>query len=835
MAAASEIWCCQSFPQLPGKDEIEIIQEAIMQKRFLTSIVFVIIFACGPIQADEINLALGKKYTCSLTPNYSLTLDAEDNTQLTDGVFSSTDKPMWFHKTSVGWNKRNFYHSVTVDLEKVEPIKSIKVNVGGWQAQSVYFPSMIFFVSDDYQNFYPVGSRYESQISDDNKAKTVLVTLDTPSKGRFVTIFFIGRGYYVFLDEIEVFKGDFPVSGIKFAQSPVKIENLKDTVRAIRKADERVIYLKSTLDKIRQTAISEKVDLLAEIDDLNSKLQPFGMDFSTVELLEQQVAVLNGKLASLLNPKNNVIIYGRNAWNNFDLFALPPKSTEDVRQINLVMGSNEYESASIILFNGTPQNENLKVEVSNLKSNNNVIASKDIVIRYSEWSECFDQIKWYPDALVLYQDKLPLIAGNNRSVYLTIKTNNTPQGDYQGTITISNENIKKQIALKVAVLPVALPDAMPLASYNWSYSGQAPIKADVASALTDLKLHYIDTAMVGNDDIPKFTLDPSGNIISSDYTNFKKYIQLYQGFGIHKFIFFMGFANINHKQIVQPLGYFSGGPIKFNTPAWHNAMSNIITDWMKVIKELNLSYDDFALYPLDEPNKELIGGGDAGIVFGTLKKLAPQAKIYVTTTGISLNGLQTLSPYVSIWCDHLDKKTPMTSEKMAFFDNERKSGKQLYLYNCLEPDKSFAPLGHYRKMLWQAWQYQASGIGFWAYADTGRNDGLSAWTDYDGILHDYSIIYDAQSAPAQVSRKEAQIPSRRWEAWRDGVEDYAYLFMLKNAITKAGQSGKDSQVLANARSILDNSVKNVLDNPDNIDVYNNAKMSILRAIIELNK
>ena len=76
----------------------------------------------------------------------------------------------------------------------------------------------------------------------------------------------------------------------------------------------------------------------------------------------------------------------------------------------------------------------------------------------------------------------------------------------------------------------------------------------------------------------------------------------------------------------------------------------------------------------------------------------------------------------------------------------------------------------YRLLPWWAWIYGADGIGFWSYSST---EGSSAWNDVDGRQPDWAVVYEAL-APEKDNRP---VSSRRWEAFREGLEDY-YLLSL---------------------------------------------------------
>ena len=91
-----------------------------------------------------------------------------------------------------------------------------------------------------------------------------------------------------------------------------------------------------------------------------------------------------------------------------------------------------------------------------------------------------------------------------------------------------------------------------------------------------------------------------------------------------------------------------------------------------------------------------------------------------------------------------------------------------WLYDTKAPAKSQSPYSYYRLMSWKAFLKGYTGIGFWAYADAGWGDNPgTAWDDLDGKNPDYAVIYEGDGTSI--------ISSRRWEAWRMGIEDYELL------------------------------------------------------------
>jgi hypothetical protein len=93
----------------------------------------------------------------------------------------------------------------------------------------------------------------------------------------------------------------------------------------------------------------------------------------------------------------------------------------------------------------------------------------------------------------------------------------------------------------------------------------------------------------------------------------------------------------------------------------------------------------------------------------------------------------------------------------------------------------------------------------------------------------YAAIYTLAGAPEEVSRQEAIIPSKRWEAWREGIEDYTYLHMLRELMDRAPPSDH----VIEARKTLDAAVQRVLDEPDNLACADQYRHKVMKAIMAL--
>ena len=115
-------------------------------------------------------------------------------------------------------------------------------------------------------------------------------------------------------------------------------------------------------------------------------------------------------------------------------------------------------------------------------------------------------------------------------------------------------------------------------------------------------------------------------------------------------------------------------------------------------------------------------------------------------------------------------------------------GRELWTYTCAGNSKHLSPLAYNRGHMWMCFNLGHTGGGIYTYSR-----GEADWH----VTTDYSLIYPATDGP---------VPSKRWEAVRDGVEDYSMLMALKAA---ANAAGADPELVTRARALLSGDVVTV--------------------------
>jgi len=144
----------------------------------------------------------------------------------------------------------------------------------------------------------------------------------------------------------------------------------------------------------------------------------------------------------------------------------------------------------------------------------------------------------------------------------------------------------------------------------------------------------------------------------------------------------------------------------------------------------------------------------------------------------------------------------MLAEKTPLMDVVRKSGKMLWSYNCVYaysrpvgPNlKNMNLVGDYRAAALFAFRHNATGIGFWCY-----NQGGDPWGRID---LEYMLVYPGRTKP---------VPSRRWEAVREGIDDYRILAALRSALAEDRGAKLSADARNRIKRLLEAGLSGMLD------------------------
>jgi len=212
------------------------------------------------------------------------------------------------------------------------------------------------------------------------------------------------------------------------------------------------------------------------------------------------------------------------------------------------------------------------------------------------------------------------------------------------------------------------------------------------------------------------------------------------------------------------------------------------------------------VYWYDEPDITDYAFVRAGMA--RLKKYAPGLQTMLTEQPESA-----LGP-VDIWCPHNHLYQPEAAQR------RRDAGERIWWYVCCNPQAPYCTLfidhaaTDLRVWLWQTWQHNIVGTLVWestywtsrgdivqnpyedpmSYADAPRREDAQRYGNGDG-----RFLYPplAAATPGLSGGRpviEPPVSCIRWEMLREGIEDYEFLWMLRDLIDKKRSSLTAEQV-----------------------------------------
>ncbi|MAE65106.1 MAG: hypothetical protein CMJ18_12620 [Phycisphaeraceae bacterium] len=162
-----------------------------------------------------------------------------------------------------------------------------------------------------------------------------------------------------------------------------------------------------------------------------------------------------------------------------------------------------------------------------------------------------------------------------------------------------------------------------------------------------------------------------------------------------------------------------------------------------------------------------------------IKRVDPNVRITQDHMG-KPDRIRLFAPYIDVWCPHF--KNLDESEALEAM---RATGKPIWTYNCAPSPSLYSPQTH-RSMPLRAWKYKLDGVTTWTYSQ-------SIWNDVSRE-HNFGLFFGAADG--------GSVPSKRFEGWREGTDDYLYMYLYEAALEELDEpTAVDRELLEKAREL----------------------------------
>lgn len=374
--------------------------------------------------------------------------------------------------------------------------------------------------------------------------------------------------------------------------------------------------------------------------------------------------------------------------------------------------------------------------------------------------------RWVCDPLVPVPTGIVRIApAETAQVWLALKA--AAPGKAQGTIEfevidgIAREPLRLPLTVEVAKQDINT--GRNFHTFTWNYLAHGGSNREVEWELLhlrDLASHGVDVFMLtALRQVPRIKANAAGEFEQKfDFSTLERVLAR------TKDIFPYYYLNVDvweHPGVLRDdlIG------LDFNSPEYGKAFKTWYRAVINHIVESGVAAGRVMACPYDESV-----GERAVRLAALMKEACPEIKIIIDCSTPDPREAARIDRYTDIWVPHFKQFFP---ENMAAFHKRLiDTGKPrwVYYYSEGQNEKWQDPTLHYLFKFWWAYKNNLSGLGYWAQQYYG-DPWLRCKTTK---AYDTSLVYPAAEGP---------VPSRRWEAWRRGVQDFSLFDLTKRKLT----------------------------------------------------
>lgn len=479
------------------------------------------------------------------------------------------------------------------------------------------------------------------------------------------------------------------------------------------------------------------------------------------------------KSAALAGTERSIIAFEGSKWENRNVDKQLPNSVTDELFITQTAVQNEHHPVSIMLFNVTDQLLNVRVV------NENIDGIKITALRSINTITSLGKESWDPMPELDESSIITIPPLKSREVWLDIDLTDAKSGTHNLEVVFQSLNgagiidaptnphgvpaPETVVNISLDILPFEMAPSGDFRLCTWSPSEGPEVEGLLA--------HGNNVFLISNGKVEY----NNNEIVNIDYSDVDKIIDQFTKHDV--FFLVHGWPNIKGE---------------FGSESYTKDYQHYLADLVKHLSEKGIDLDHFALYSVDEPGGHGWDAVNKVIRVGEIAhEVNPKIMIYQDGGG-ELPMFEAMAKQLDVWVPPFEW-LPLDKPEM---DVMRNHGALLWSYNCTYT--SARPVGanikninlfyEFRTAALLALRNGSTGIGYWAYKAGSENQ-------WSRNKLEYSLVYPGRTK---------NVTSRRWEAVREGIEDYRIVSALKKYL-------EDKDLNKDLRKKIENLVNESLD------------------------
>lgn len=455
-----------------------------------------------------------------------------------------------------------------------------------------------------------------------------------------------------------------------------------------------------------------------------------------------------------------------------------PKKKEIVNNFHIILARNEFEPLTFTIY---PLRDlgTVTVSVSNLIGTEGIISREAIKLFHVEDVDStigMQKGAYQKIPMLLRPTELAIVKkGKCERFWLTIRADKKIKpGVYEGRVKINSKLVKNySIPLKVEIVPIVLEDIpgidyFMLMTYEfveltmpWSENEKNEIYNSALNVLRDYKDHGMTTVCFHS---PFIQLkDNNGCIVLSDIFSALRAVKEI-GFS-RPIIYYMG-------HLIQTAKPKHPGNINcFDEKIQIPKLKKIVRKIMTFSAENHLP--DVIFLPIDEPNDRYndpmeVRKRIAPMLLATISEMG--GKTILTDSKMNLN--------IDYFCTGKIKKEQLLEA--------RRKKIRYWMYDNAVTLSTNNPAYARYKYGYFVWRNEIDGMSSWTFQNTQNAAGFPGIADTTG-----KEVFLAYPDP------EGPLATLRWEAIREGIDDYKLIYQLEQRIQALNNIGVDTSTYSN--------------------------------------
>jgi hypothetical protein len=385
----------------------------------------------------------------------------------------------------------------------------------------------------------------------------------------------------------------------------------------------------------------------------------------------------------------------------------------------------------------------------------------------------------------LHFTALDLKKGENARFWITYHVpENAPAGTYTGKVTFECSGGKVDLPVTLKILPIKLRED-PSKIYGIYYNhpldqtvGADKVSGDYFRRKADME--HADMVEHGTRNIRvSFQVPPADaqGKFNIDWSLLEEKMALWKKYNFKGPIAF----SINTIGIYEKYMGERYGAHMLNIKIPPKGFSDEVTAMVKVMiaEQRKRGWPEFVLYPMDEPGKDTTSIKFMIILLKACKDAG--IRTYLTADPVQKE-FQPLKPYVDIWCTQ-----PFLPDRETVLADMKARNVEYWCYpNHVNGENDHTTVTGGR---------MTYGYGFWRSGFVTLIPWIYSFREgdpfnnLDGYYSEFFNRYEADGTP---------IPCVIWEAYREGYDDYRYIYTLEQLIAEAKKSTKSGASQASA-------------------------------------